>query len=172
MCIYCGTTKYRKIYEKHYGIIPKETDGRSYEIHHIDGNHSNNSPENLTAVTLQEHYDIHKRQGDHGACFLLSQKLRLTPREISEHSREINRKRVDAGTHNFIKLRKPDHLLSRPRRKEKPVYRLKNLKTGEIVEMKINDFIKRYNLSASQGNISQMINGKLQTAKNWTIWFL
>jgi hypothetical protein len=39
MCIYCTTNNYRKIYENHNGIIPKDSDGRTYEIHHIDGNH-------------------------------------------------------------------------------------------------------------------------------------
>ena len=64
MCIYCGTNKYRKIYESHNGPIPKEDNGRSYEIHHIDGNHFNNDPSNLKAVSIQEHYDIHYSQGD------------------------------------------------------------------------------------------------------------
>ena len=31
-------TNYRKIYEKVYGPIPREDNGRSFEIHHIDGN--------------------------------------------------------------------------------------------------------------------------------------
>jgi len=26
---------YRKIYEQHYGPIPVDSDGRTYEIHHI-----------------------------------------------------------------------------------------------------------------------------------------
>ena len=57
-------TNYRKIYEQHYGPIPKDTDGRSYEIHHIDGNHNNNDINNLrvelaktartTAETMQK----------------------------------------------------------------------------------------------------------------------
>ena len=37
---------YRKIWETHNGEIPKDTDGRSFEIHHIDGNRNNNSIEN------------------------------------------------------------------------------------------------------------------------------
>ena len=28
---------YRKIYEAHYGPIPKDSDGKTYEIHHLDG---------------------------------------------------------------------------------------------------------------------------------------
>jgi hypothetical protein len=55
---------YRKIYEQNFGPIPKEPNGRTYEIHHIDGNHNNNDPTNLSAMTIQEHYDIHYSQGD------------------------------------------------------------------------------------------------------------
>lgn len=40
-------TIYRKIYENHFGPIPKDKDGRSYEIHHIDGNRKNNEISNL-----------------------------------------------------------------------------------------------------------------------------
>ena len=54
-----NSSDYRKIFMKTYGSIPKDKDGRSYEIHHIDGNNSNNSPENLKAVSIEEHYYIH-----------------------------------------------------------------------------------------------------------------
>ena len=94
MCIYCGTNKYRKIYEHHYGSIPKENNGRSYEIHHIDGNHTNNNPNNIIAVSLKEHYDIHYSQQDFGACFLLAQKMKLPYNQISELNRLQNLKRI------------------------------------------------------------------------------
>lgn len=103
MCIYCGTTRYTKIYENHNGPIPREVNGRSYEIHHIDGNHRNNSPENLTCLTIQEHYDIHYSQGDYGACFLLAQKMSLSPEVISELNKKQNAKRIQNGTHNLLK---------------------------------------------------------------------
>lgn len=100
MCIYCGTDNYRKIYEHHHGPIPREEDGRTYEVHHLDGNHSNNIPDNLTAVTLQEHYDIHYAQGDWAACLLMaSQRMNRTPEEISDLSRKNNQKMVDDGIH-------------------------------------------------------------------------
>ena len=63
---------YRKIYKQYYGEIPVDADGRSFEIHHIDGDHSNNNPLNLKAVSIQEHYDIHYSQGDWYACLLIS----------------------------------------------------------------------------------------------------
>jgi hypothetical protein len=79
---------YRKIYETHYGPIPKDEDGRSYEIHHIDGDDSNNDPSNLVALSLQAHYDLHFSQGDFGACrLMIKQRLNRTPEEISEVSR-------------------------------------------------------------------------------------
>ena len=38
---------YRKIYQDHFGQIPIDNLGRSYEIHHIDGNRTNHSLVNL-----------------------------------------------------------------------------------------------------------------------------
>ena len=106
MCIYCGTTKYRKIYENHFGAIPKEENGRSYEIHHIDGNHDNNDPFNLTAVTLQEHYHIHYTQGDWAACVLIAtQRLSVSPHELKElriaNGKKVAAKLLQQGTHPF-----------------------------------------------------------------------
>ena len=100
MCTYCGTKNYYKIYINHYGPIPKDSDGRSDEIHHIDGNHSNNDPTNLTAITIREHYNIHYAQGDYGACYLIaSQRQILSPQELSELATLNNLRRVANGTH-------------------------------------------------------------------------
>ena len=45
----------RRIYKKYHGAIP---DG--YEIHHIDGDRFNDSPENLVAVSHEEHVKLHQ----------------------------------------------------------------------------------------------------------------
>lgn len=47
--------QYRKIYENHFGKIPK-----GMHIHHIDGNAENNKIENLICITPEEHALIHK----------------------------------------------------------------------------------------------------------------
>jgi hypothetical protein len=76
--------EYRYLWRKHFGPIPKDDLGRSYEIHHIDGNRDNNDLSNLKCVSIQEHYDIHKRQGDWAACWSISKRLNLSARELNE----------------------------------------------------------------------------------------
>ena len=102
MCIYCGTDKYRRIYESHVGPIPRDANGRKYEVHHIDGNHSNNEPTNLIALSIQEHYDVHYSQGDWWACLRIAEKMKLSPEEISALATKSNLKRIAAGTHPFL----------------------------------------------------------------------
>lgn len=75
---------YRSIWRKYFGEIPKDKHGRSYEIHHIDGNHSNNSIDNLKLVSIEEHYDIHEKQGDWVACALISKRMDLPANHMSE----------------------------------------------------------------------------------------
>lgn len=118
---------YRKIYEQHYGPIPLDEKGRRYDIHHIDGDHSNDYPTNLKAVTLDEHYAIHYAQGDLGACRAIMMRMDRTAKEVSELARkfalerlengthhflgpDINQKRIDNGTHNFVGKNNPSKL--------------------------------------------------------------
>ena len=102
MCIYCGTPKYRKIYENHYGPIRTDSTDRQMEVHHIDGNHSNNDPTNLTLVTIQEHFDIHYKQKDWEACLALSNRMKLSSDQMSKIATELNLLRVANGTHPFM----------------------------------------------------------------------
>jgi hypothetical protein len=96
---------YRKIWKDHYGPIPKDETGRSYDIHHIDGNYSNNSIENLLAVSIQEHYDIHYSQGDWSACRVIARRMKLSPEVISElsskNAKEVNARLMAEGKHIF-----------------------------------------------------------------------
>jgi len=136
MTIYRKDNKaYRKIYIQHYGPIPIDEDGRTYEIHHIDGNHGNNDPKNLTAVSIQEHYDIHHSQGDWAACLRMSYRMKISPEEKSmlavlngkrsmtrlvesglhpwvgdgTYQKENALRRIADGTHNLIGSNNPSH---------------------------------------------------------------
>lgn len=100
---------YRKIYETAHGKIPRESNGRSYEIHHIDGDDSNNDPSNLRAVTLQEHYDIHFAQGDYMACRIMAGKLNYPPEHISNLVSMASKKQVEDGTHPWLGEKNPQH---------------------------------------------------------------
>ena len=97
---------HRRIYEAHYGPIPKDSDGRTYEIHHIDGDHNNNEISNLKCVPIQEHYDIHYSQHDWAACLLLSVRMEISPTKRSELSRNCQLALLKNGTHHF--LQRPD----------------------------------------------------------------
>ncbi len=66
---------YRKLWIKHYGSIPVDKRGKSYEIHHIDGNRKNNSVENLLCLSIEEHYNLHHSKGEHHAANLIAQRM-------------------------------------------------------------------------------------------------
>lgn len=103
-----GTRKHRLVWESVNGPIPKDENNRSYEIHHIDGNHSNNDITNLKLVTIQEHYDLHYAQQDWNACRLIAIRMNLSPEEISELSRIAALEKIKNGTHHFVKLNQRD----------------------------------------------------------------
>ena len=94
-------SKHRKIWESHHGPIPKDQCGRSMEIHHIDGNHSNNAISNLKLVSIEEHYKIHYDQGDYGACVIMSHRMKLSPGEISDLSKKCQQRLVKEGRHHW-----------------------------------------------------------------------
>lgn len=108
---------YRKIYKDYYGPIPKEADGRTYEIHHIDGNHNNNDPINLKAITIKEHYDIHYSQQDWGACYAIAIRMNTNYNTLSQ----LQQQRVANGTHNFLTM---DHSKNVQKRIEEGTHNL------------------------------------------------
>jgi len=92
---------YRRIYEQHYGPIPTDEDGRTYDVHHIDGNGSNDDPQNLVALSIQEHYNVHERQGDFAACQRIALRMRVSPEEKSRLATLANLQRSSMGTNPF-----------------------------------------------------------------------
>jgi len=96
---------YRILWEKRNGPIPKDEDGRSYEIHHIDGNRKNNDITNLQCVSIAQHYDIHLSQGDKSAASYIAARMDKKPKDLkqirSEATTEMNNKLVSQGKHWF-----------------------------------------------------------------------
>jgi len=94
---------YRKIWVENYGDIPIDENGRSYEIHHIDGNRFNNDLLNLMCVSIDEHYAIHEKQGDFHACMAIvnrkkesieTRKQRLSELSKKQWSKDSYRKKM------------------------------------------------------------------------------
>lgn len=109
MCIYCTTTNYRKIYEHHHGSIPVDAQGRTYEIHHIDGDHNNNNPSNLQAVSIEKHLEIHMNQQDWAAASAVMLRMSQDTAERSAFLSENNRKRIENGVHHFAGPTNPSY---------------------------------------------------------------
>jgi hypothetical protein len=91
--------EYIKIYKQHYGEIPRDSQGRSYDIHHIDGDYTNNDIHNLVALSIEEHYNLHKSQEDWGSVWALAKRLDVSQQEKSETTRNMNLARARVGTH-------------------------------------------------------------------------
>jgi len=68
---------YRAIWKKEFGDIPKDEYGRSYDIHHKDGNKSNNTVNNLIAVSIEDHFKIHLEQKEFAACKAISLRMNI-----------------------------------------------------------------------------------------------
>lgn len=97
--------KYVKVWQDYHGKkLPK-----SMEIHHIDGNHNNNAAENLLAVTIEEHLEIHNRQNDYGAVQAILMRLVRTDEQkelIRECASKHQKILLKKGEHNFQKITK------------------------------------------------------------------
>jgi hypothetical protein len=93
---------YRKIWETHFGKIPKDENNRSYEIHHKDGNRFNNDISNLECLSIQEHYDIHYAQGDLPACIYIASRMNISSNNISALARKQQLQKVANGTHPWL----------------------------------------------------------------------
>lgn len=87
---------YRQIWKEHHGEIPRDELGRSYEIHHVDGNRNNNDIENLICISIEDHYNIHFGQGDFYACAAIKRRMEMSEEDLqllSEKIAEANRNR-------------------------------------------------------------------------------
>jgi hypothetical protein len=92
---------YRKIYEENFGPIPKDRDGRTFDVHHIDGDRSNNHPWNLIALSIEEHFWVHWLQRDRSACAVIAHRLKFSAAEKSKMASEANLERANRGTNPF-----------------------------------------------------------------------
>jgi hypothetical protein len=110
------TQTYRKVYVQHYGQPPKDEFGRIYDIHHLDGDHTNNDPLNLKAIPIQEHYDIHFEKQDWKSCVMIGLRMKLPPEEISKLNSLAAQKRVKEGSHHWTTKKHASDVSARVKR--------------------------------------------------------
>lgn len=84
---------YRKMWEEVNGPIPRDDNGFAYEIHHVDGDRTNNNIDNLKLVSIKEHLDIHLKQEDWFAAALIAKRIGLGP----EYSSNLQRGKKRPG---------------------------------------------------------------------------
>lgn len=149
---------HRYIWKKFFGEIPKDENGRSYEIHHINGNRFDNRIENLKCVSIQEHFDIHLAQGDYGAAFRIAQRLDIEPEEKSKLMSLSNKKRIEEGTHSFLRPELRQH------NKEKILDRVKKKIQGFQNKEVIEKAVKAKKLKYTSEQLSE------QVKKGWDMW--
>ncbi len=93
---------YRRIWIENYGTIPKDRNGRTFEIHHVNGNNKDNRLENLMCIPIEEHYKIHLEQKDYAAAFRIAQRMDLDPKVKSKLASLSNKNRLNRGDHPFL----------------------------------------------------------------------
>jgi len=162
-------SKHREIWKRHFGEIPKDNDGRSYEVHHKDGNRNNNDINNLMCISIQEHYDVHHRQGDWGAVALISKRMGLPIDYMSKI--QTGKKRPELIGKSGPKLG------NIPWNKNKKGYKLNTDRTGkrfggptklnreDVIEIK-KDYSNEINLNNSNLIGTKAKNGKILTYDN------
>jgi hypothetical protein len=85
---------HRSVWEKHYGKIPVDENGQTYEIHHIDGDVTNNDISNLMCVSKREHAQIHFDQGDYSAAYAILKRTKGIIKDFTgwKHKEETKEK--------------------------------------------------------------------------------
>ena len=126
---------YRQIWIQHNGPIPVDEQGRSYEIHHIDGDRTNNVIENLQCVSLDEHYQIHLKQGDYHAAKMISKRLGWSIKEtvpMPKEQRDQIRDRMLGDSNPMKRPEIAEKVAAQLRGRKKPIeVEAKRLKSRE-----------------------------------------
>lgn len=126
--------EHRRVWTEAHGPIPKDENGRSFEIHHINGNHQDNRLENLECLRIEEHFQRHFDNGDWGACVLIGRRMSMTPEELSNLQRGKKRPGIGGvpkGTKPWNTGKKGYKIRRKTENKEKAVdARFKKVWTG------------------------------------------
>jgi hypothetical protein len=82
-------------------------------------------------VSIEEHYDIHRKQEDWGAAFLIARRMKVKPEDIAEIARKGTLQRIANGTHNFLDPNFPRNYYA-----NKGYVVAKDIRNDEVVRIK------------------------------------
>ena len=165
-------------------------------IHHINGNHEDNNPENLVALTESEHREIHRQWRENKNkeitedikqksisvraeswrqwyFSLTSTKQDEYWEEIKRHAKITARKRVSEGVHNFVlnnPMLDPEKvLLNKKAQVASTAFKLKSMDL-DVEEENWDESIKLSGLYKSRCFTSSYINGLFGNWNDFIAW--
>jgi hypothetical protein len=185
------SVNYRKIWQDANGEIPVDSHGRSFDIHHIDGNPNNNALSNLVALSMEDHYNTHYNIGDYFACKLIALRMALTKDERSIQLSELTRRqwedRRKSGWKTSEKTRQkmsnaqrlnvekgihPLQLIDNSRENhwnfDPSLYTFIHKKTLEVVTTTRYDLAKR-DARISAKRLGKVVSGEMKSHQGWML---
>lgn len=92
-----STKRIRELWAALYGPIPVDENGVTFDIHHVDFNPNNNAPSNWKALSIADHYQVHRDNKDWYSALLISYRLKKKPNDLTaviENVVELTKKRT------------------------------------------------------------------------------
>lgn len=156
---------YRNIWKKHNGRkIPK-----GYHIHHVDGDRTNDSPDNLICVSSEEHLRLHEAMGDRlvGGKFLLKAGNCLGRKRTEDEKRKISE--AKKGINTYFPNENTKIKMSKAHGGKPFVIKTKS---GKIIGRWINISQCASDLSLNRGNLSSCLHGRQRTVGEYLAEFV
>ena len=150
---------YRKIWEDRHGPIPIDEEGRTYEIHHIDGNHKNNDINNLACMPIKEHYDTHYAQGDWGACLMIAKRMNLPSNYLSEIQKGKKRPGIGGRKPGFVSETKGKKVHSEDQKKKWSEKRKGKVHSKKFDEKTIKELLEKF-VNVEESEPTKSKNGR------------
>ena len=152
---------YRQIWEKHNDacILP------GMHVHHIDGNRTNDDPNNLMVCTPEEHAELHRQMGDKilSTGFILKANNGLGKPRSEEVKQKISNSKKGIATMTHT----DDSRLKISKKLGSKKFNVYKKKTGEYVGTWTNISKCARDLNLNRGNLSGCVSGRAKSISGY-----